>query len=663
MAAMTGDYQFSAEPRTVKAKAVKYREQEESARGVNIMIDKRVVRGNTFASMIIPASTQQEIEKKQEQDRKRLSQIQTKEKNTSREGEREVGTPEPVEGRQHIDVQTENIPEELSEKPLEFEIQVQTDHYIDRPPTPLFMPKKIGEDTETQVEDGELFDFDVEVGPILEVLVGKTLEIGRMEVLEEEELHAMQQHQREFEQKRKNELSEVQRLEGEEIRKREEAKSRKREANSKKENMQFAHRKYISRIMAKKFLSKLSDTAFADLCALGTYSDPQEICFHDQLIPWLVATTAESLETNTSLGELFTAVVHESFGHLKNLHVQALQAEKDRREGERLAQIQMERDEEERRKRRVQMRIQRKIDEELRVLKNTIEEKIVVTGAVVDKVISNMFSDIDGRQAENIIGTPGGLFGELVNLFSIAEELSIKITQDQLNAVVLDFVSHVMKSPLLIYGNIGERNFTEFLRSLGRPGLSLESLHSAGEDIKPLILSFLINPNNAVEGTSLTAIWRNLHEFGVREGLIEGVITAFFNVLTLKDIDATHPNQNRLKVELRPVDLEEHSEIAVIRMRVPLRENEHGAMEEVENLEDRVVLINPTSEEFSVFVIHQAAQRMLRNELTYWLSTARGFEAIDLERFRSTLKMKMNMREEKLLSIVAKGLPVFEFQN
>ena len=35
---------------------------------------------------------------------------------------------------------------------------------------------KTGVDAATQVEDGELFDFDAEVEPILEVLVGKTLE-------------------------------------------------------------------------------------------------------------------------------------------------------------------------------------------------------------------------------------------------------------------------------------------------------------------------------------------------------------------------------------------------------------------------------------------------------------------------------------------------------
>ena len=34
----------------------------------------------------------------------------------------------------------------------------------------------------------QLFDFDIEVKPILEVLVGKTIEQALMEVMEEEEL-------------------------------------------------------------------------------------------------------------------------------------------------------------------------------------------------------------------------------------------------------------------------------------------------------------------------------------------------------------------------------------------------------------------------------------------------------------------------------------------
>jgi len=59
----------------------------------------------------------------------------------------------------------------------------------------------------------QLFDFDAEVRPILEVLVGKTLEQSLLEVLAEEELADLRQQQRMFEELRNAEMAEQQRLE------------------------------------------------------------------------------------------------------------------------------------------------------------------------------------------------------------------------------------------------------------------------------------------------------------------------------------------------------------------------------------------------------------------------------------------------------------------
>lgn len=44
-----------------------------------------------------------------------------------------------------------------------------------------------GVEVATQVEDHELFDFQLEVQPILQVLVGKTLEQSQLELREEDE--------------------------------------------------------------------------------------------------------------------------------------------------------------------------------------------------------------------------------------------------------------------------------------------------------------------------------------------------------------------------------------------------------------------------------------------------------------------------------------------
>ena len=75
----------------------------------------------------------------------------------------------------------------------------------------------------------QLFDFDIEVKPILEVLVGKTIEQALLEVMEEEELANLRAQQRRFEELRNAELVETQRLEEQERRHREEKQRRMRQ--------------------------------------------------------------------------------------------------------------------------------------------------------------------------------------------------------------------------------------------------------------------------------------------------------------------------------------------------------------------------------------------------------------------------------------------------
>lgn len=68
----------------------------------------------------------------------------------------------------------------------------------------------------------QLFDFDIEVKPILEVLVGKTTEQALLEVTEEEELASLQAHQAAYQELRYAEIAELHRLEERERRAKEE---------------------------------------------------------------------------------------------------------------------------------------------------------------------------------------------------------------------------------------------------------------------------------------------------------------------------------------------------------------------------------------------------------------------------------------------------------
>ena len=63
----------------------------------------------------------------------------------------------------------------LTDKPPHYSKDCQTDFEMEKPNLRLYMPKKTGIDIETQIEDGEIFDFDYEVDPVLNVISNYTL--------------------------------------------------------------------------------------------------------------------------------------------------------------------------------------------------------------------------------------------------------------------------------------------------------------------------------------------------------------------------------------------------------------------------------------------------------------------------------------------------------
>mmetsp|Transcript_30221 Transcript_30221/g.37285 ORF Transcript_30221/g.37285 Transcript_30221/m.37285 type:complete len:206 (+) Transcript_30221:161-778(+) len=195
------------------------------------MYDKRVHRGNSYAAMVIPAGTSHDtmiMEKRQTQKAQSLRQrtfkstAKTPERVVPIYPNRDIPSPEPVPGRVHMHLQTDEYIENLTDKPPTQEIGIATEFYLDRPPVPLFQPKMPAKENckETQIfdNDAELFDFDAEVEPMLNVLCLKTLEQARMEVLEETELAIMKHQKKQYEEVRNAELIEAQRFEATEAR-------------------------------------------------------------------------------------------------------------------------------------------------------------------------------------------------------------------------------------------------------------------------------------------------------------------------------------------------------------------------------------------------------------------------------------------------------------
>ncbi|XP_047716341.1 LOW QUALITY PROTEIN: radial spoke head protein 3 homolog [Prionailurus viverrinus] len=293
----TYTYTYTSRPRALPCQRRRYRDHlmqlaEEPVHHGNIMYDRRVVRGNTYALHTGPLPGQPdpiEIQRQQQAKRRALAKKRAQEQFRPR-------TPEPVEGRKHVDVQTEMYLEEIADRIIEVDVECQTDAFLDRPPTPLFIPAKTGKDVATQILEGELFDFDLEVKPMLEVLVGKTIEQSLLEVMEEEELANLRASQYAYEELRNVELAEVQRLAEQEKRHREEKERRKRQQWEVVYKHGETAQKVAARVFAQRYLADLLPSVFDSLRDGGYFYDPVERDIEIGFLPWLMNEVDKTME-------------------------------------------------------------------------------------------------------------------------------------------------------------------------------------------------------------------------------------------------------------------------------------------------------------------------------------------------------------------------------
>lgn len=86
--------------------------------------------------------------KKQVSEDRRKRKALEAERSARQQAEIDALGPAPLDGRRHMDVQTDTYLEVLIDREPEEEIGVQTDAALDRPPSPLFIPRSVRTRTE-----------------------------------------------------------------------------------------------------------------------------------------------------------------------------------------------------------------------------------------------------------------------------------------------------------------------------------------------------------------------------------------------------------------------------------------------------------------------------------------------------------------------------------
>ncbi|KAA3676074.1 uncharacterized protein DEA37_0014433 [Paragonimus westermani] len=276
-------------------------------RYANLMYDRRVIRGNTYALHLLPAQARTdplELQRQVERRRRAIEQMRVRD-------ELRPSSPLPLEGRLHKPVQTELYLEQLTDLVEETDMDCQTDAFLNRPPSPLYVPSKIGADAETQIYEGDLFNFDLEVVPVLEVLVGKTVEQALLEVTEEEELANIRAQQYAFEELRQAEQVEMQRVMEHDRRLREEKDRRKQQCLLAATREQELVDKVTAQAFAKAYLADLETTVFANLAEHGYFYDVVEHDIEEGFLPWLMAEVDEEIELENRSRLLLDLMIRE----------------------------------------------------------------------------------------------------------------------------------------------------------------------------------------------------------------------------------------------------------------------------------------------------------------------------------------------------------------
>lgn len=362
-------YTFQAEPRAVTR--AKYRDPNAAAMTAqlaatvraNIMTDRRIVRGNTYAAQIPTLAQRKMLETKAEALQRRAQRARDTKGSTQQLSD----GPDSLSGQAHAVVQTDEYLEELVDQVFEEDNATQTDHVEERPELPVFRPRDIGVDRSTWIEPGELFDFDLAVEPILEVVVGKCLDQGLTEVLEEQELQLLKFQRERFEAERNAAIAETQRLEAECQRRFEEKERRLAQARVRAKAERAVATKAAAASVAKQYLSSLNTTVVKQLESEGVFYDPMVQQIEYTFMPWLVDQVQHKLSSIESAQSAVDGLLVSAVQHLR-----AAVAEKQR-------QDQLAREEAERRRRHEEE--QRRILEEQRRIE--AEQRAAAAAAAV----------------------------------------------------------------------------------------------------------------------------------------------------------------------------------------------------------------------------------------------------------------------------------------
>ena len=214
------------------------------------------------------------------------------------------------------------------------ESNIEPDFYIDRPPSATYIPDEEGTDQAIQVHnvDPDLFDFNLEAEPILQVLVGKCLEQARIEVIETHENAVLAQHNAMYKQSREAMLVQTQRVEARQLRRNDEIDRRNLQQRVNQVLSEGKERREVARTMSKQFLKFFKRDTLTGLKDVGLLRNKKAYSMGTHFLPALYQQIKLEILEDNDRNALLDDTLQVGMVGRSLRHKKAIQTEMQRRE-------------------------------------------------------------------------------------------------------------------------------------------------------------------------------------------------------------------------------------------------------------------------------------------------------------------------------------------
>ena len=428
----------------------------------NFVTDPRLRRGHNFGVVYVTSSSYDNtISNNQKKSLKPINQSLKRSFNFrnkySIDAKRNMENAKKKYNNEGFGIYTEPVTTTVMPKPISFEKIVQTDP-LPEPPVPvLIWPEKTGIDVETQINDGDLFNFTLEVKPLVSIIVSKTLEDSRREVLEEEELRVMKEQQEKYKNYNEEDENRVKNIENNEKEKYDEMMKEKEDKLRRIEMTKDFQKKLYSRIKAKQYINRILKETHSYLHERGLYKTPDANDFYTDLLPDLQNIADSQFKYSfTNLDNMHKLLKYKYTKENTDGHIKSIIDEKNRlKENERIREILKIREAEEA-QRRKEERARRRHEKVLDGIREVLRQELLGEAEFTeDNTPDNIFDINAYYQKDKGYTLCGGPIGQMALMFELLNKINPEseyLEEEKMNKILTTYIekSH---SFIFVYKN------------------------------------------------------------------------------------------------------------------------------------------------------------------------------------------------------------------